>query len=276
MSSIDGFPIDVVKQFTPKLSSKTTDHPIEKGADLTDHIQAQPFEFTLECIISANPIGAIANDPTRINTDPAKDGYAKLVSVHEARKPVTVITPRGTYTMMVMTELTAPVDAASGNSLLFTVTFKHITIVENKRTTIRMAVPNGPAKKKLGDRQAELGDSAVAIDYVIRVATSVQTRAHYTKLYGKPVSCVDATEVNWDHFVVDPKKQKPDGCMDNVGHYHAIQSSSLVRSNDGVQGQDHTTAHYNAATGHWEYPDGSKANESSPGIASWSTITDQD
>ncbi len=48
-----------------KLESEVTEHPVEEGSDITDHIRPKPVEFTLEAVVSDNPLDEIAQHPSR-------------------------------------------------------------------------------------------------------------------------------------------------------------------------------------------------------------------
>lgn len=263
--TIAGFPVDVIKQFNFKYSSKATKHPVEKGADLTDNIVADPVGFTLECVVSDTPTGAIASDPTRKSTNPAKDADAAFVAVWQARLPVPVVTPRGTFTNMAMTEYTVTGNAQTGNALTFTATFENIVIVTNTRTTVRTAVPNGNGTNHLGDKAAT-GDSDQIV-YVLRVATSPKERAQNTKLYGVPVGCIDASELNFDHYKVNPKQTTPNGYMDPAFHYHPIVKQG------GTAGVDETQVHYDPADNTYKYADGSPVTKSTTGPGQYNQMT---
>lgn len=143
--TIDGYPIDVA--LTTKFSRKSsaTKYPIEKGADVTDHVQPDLPEIEFEGIVSNTPIGAIALDVTRINPSgaetPSKDAYRRLYDMQNLAKVVVVECALGKFEDMTITELTIPVTGKDFKGLRFTVTFSKLTFVENNRTTVQSEFP---------------------------------------------------------------------------------------------------------------------------------------
>lgn len=271
--TIAGFPVDVIKQFNFKYSSKATKHPVEKGADLTDNIVADPVGFTLECVVSDTPTGAIASDPTRKSTNPAKDADAAFVAVWQARLPVVVVTPRGTFTSMAMTEYTVTGNAQTGNALTFTATFENIVIVTNTRTTVRTAVPNGNGTSHLGDKAAQqLVEDVAGSTYVIRVPTNQKERAQNTKLYGVPVGCIDDFELNFDHYRIDISKTRPDGYVTDEGHYHPMAKRTVLAAGGGGD-QPNAPTHYDPSDNTYKYPDGSPVTKSTTGPGQYNQMT---
>lgn len=274
--SIAGYPVDVIKQYRPHYSSKTTDHPTEQGSEFTDNIQANPYEFTMDCVISNTPSGSIATDATRQGTSIVKDAWAALVAVHEARQPITVIAPDGTYTSMAMVDLARTMDAAAHGGLLFTVSFKKIVVVTVKRVTVRSALPVGSGTKPLGDKTPVVVGEFQTVYYVIRVATDRDTRAALTKLYGLPLSSTDADQVNHDFFKVDPKKKPPDGMLTPEGHYHPMASGAnavgISGHQYGVEGVDHTAPHFDPSDSSYKYPDGSRVTQNT-NAGDWNRTT---
>lgn len=46
---------DAVREVRYDLQWTVTDHPVERGLSVTDHVQAQPQSITITCVISENP-----------------------------------------------------------------------------------------------------------------------------------------------------------------------------------------------------------------------------
>jgi hypothetical protein len=49
---------DVVVAINVGQEWQITDHPVEQGVVVTDHVQVQPTEITITCVVSENPIRA--------------------------------------------------------------------------------------------------------------------------------------------------------------------------------------------------------------------------
>lgn len=162
---IAGYLVDITKMETHSLEAEVTDHPVEKGSTISDHVRLNPIEITLECLISDTPIGITAQDPSRRLGDieiegesadtlptPSEDAYAFLKRIRLAREPVTIETSLDRFENMVLTRLTVPRNAQTSGGLTFEVTFKEVVIVENLRVTVRVATPGSGSlnKKDLG------------------------------------------------------------------------------------------------------------------------------
>lgn len=155
---IDGYPFDLAVSGESSYTSEVTEHPVDADADLADHIRHEPPELTLECVVSDTPIGEIANDPTRQGSEGEQAlisdaAWDKLHEIRDARRVVTIETPRRTYTSMAMTALSERQDVSTTGGIYFTVSFRQIRIIENKRVTVRVAVPLAKPKDNKGNKQ---------------------------------------------------------------------------------------------------------------------------
>ena len=128
-----------------------TDHPVESGAAISDHARAQPEKLTLEGIISNTPIAPFDEgappDQTR-----AGQAYADLLVLKDAGELISVVTALRTYEDMVLVSLNVPRDAATGNVLRFSASFKQVRVVNSQTVQITTAEDKTKAKKRL-DKQ---------------------------------------------------------------------------------------------------------------------------
>lgn len=219
--SIDGYPIDLAISEDHNFESEVTKYPAESGSKLTDNIQNNPAEITLEGVVSDTPIGKIATDPTRQftlasvggsgNGRFSSDAYERLLAIREAREPVTIETTLGKFDSMALTKLSVPISKDTGRALRFTVTFTQIEIKVNKRTTSRVAVPNGTGKTNGGNRQLKNrdGTSAAGTGKWQRYVNShpVKARASLVPTYGQPILTTTRKKRFEDANGLDPIKQ---------------------------------------------------------------------
>lgn len=158
---IDGYPMDLAVSETHGFTSEVAEHPVERGADITDHVRARPITIDMECIVSDTPLAKIANDLTRQgSTLPSEDAYAHLLAIRDARQPVTIETSLGTFSSMAMLSLSVPRDAGKSGGLFFTVSFQQIRVIENKRVTTRVAIPIAKRSTNYGTRASGKADPA--------------------------------------------------------------------------------------------------------------------
>jgi hypothetical protein len=128
---------------------EVTEHPVEKGAAISDHSRPRPDLLTIEGLVSNTPLnltqaqraGAAQGTEQAIQGQPgyAEAAYAILRDLRETGKLITVVTALRTYDNMVMVQLTVPRSAKTGEALRFTAQFKQVRVVQNKVTTITVA-----------------------------------------------------------------------------------------------------------------------------------------
>lgn len=147
------------------LSSTVTDHPVEKGANISDHARPEPDMVHLECLITNHPFSQnqqerpirqgsttiTSNQPEEV-PDRASVTYEQLKVLRDTSALLTVQTTLRQYDSVVLQSLTAPRDSGTFNALRFTASFKTIRVVQNKFTKApaRKNTPGGSPKQKLG------------------------------------------------------------------------------------------------------------------------------
>lgn len=161
---------DAVTQETHTLVNEITEHPVELGANVTDHVRSQLDTIVLEVFLSNAPIRDIYEgtpfggagqvrsldlqpaaftgtggivDP-RLNDKSASvlqfanpdnfvaETYRALREMKENALVVSVITPLWDYTSLVIKEIGIPRTAAEGDGAKITITFKQIRLVETR------------------------------------------------------------------------------------------------------------------------------------------------
>lgn len=152
----DSIEIDCTLREEHATTVELTRHPIEEGADPSDHARRLPNKITLEGLFSNTPIDA--NEArARGNTDAGASGYAqeqhkKLEGLADSHNAVTILTELKTYKNMVLTSLSIPRDSKTGDAVRFTATFEEIRFVKSEVVRLELAtrpnsVPNKPIKK---------------------------------------------------------------------------------------------------------------------------------
>ncbi len=157
MILIDDFEIDAALSEDHTFDSDVTEHPVEEGADITDHVRARPIEVSIQGIVSDTPIGRTAFnrgfDPSgelQMPVLPSDVAFSNLLAIRDAREPITITTSLKTFERMILTSLTVP--ATGGDALEFTARFRQIELVTNRRTTIPVATPRAAHGKDLGNK----------------------------------------------------------------------------------------------------------------------------
>jgi hypothetical protein len=155
MIVIDGYAIDATVTFDAAIVNEVTTHPVEDGADVADHVRARPVRVTIAGIVSDTPLGIVASERGG-DVLPSQEAYSRLLEMSRAREPVSIETDdRGTFDDMVLESLSAPLDESTGDALHFTASFVQITLVENARATVPVAVPRAKKKVNKGAKPTE-------------------------------------------------------------------------------------------------------------------------
>lgn len=155
---IDGYPIDAVVSEKHDFDLEVTEYPVEKGADITDHVRPKPLKISLECFVSDAPFGPIANHPTRVIGTPSSDIYDRLKALRDAPEQITVVTSLKSYDKMVLSKVSYPRNSGEAVGLRFTCEFTQVIIAQNLRVSIAIAAT--PKTQKLAAIQSQI-DSGV-------------------------------------------------------------------------------------------------------------------
>lgn len=123
--SIGGIIPDVVIEETHRDSLIITQHPVEKGAAITDHAFLRPAEVEMRCGFS--------------NASHGDAGYARAVydalrRLQASRQPFSVYTGKRAYRDMLIADLGVTTEARTENVLAVAVRLQQIIIVSTKTT----------------------------------------------------------------------------------------------------------------------------------------------
>lgn len=129
-----------------------TDHPLEKGAMITDHAFLRPAEVTIECSWSNSPstpglidgvVGGLRSTVTGIQSalsgnsaSQVKDIYDKLLALQGGAVPFDVFTGKRKYTSMLIRALSVVTDKTTENALAVTVICRQVFIVDTRTLSV--------------------------------------------------------------------------------------------------------------------------------------------
>lgn len=137
--------IDAFLKETHTFSSEITEHPIEGGMTIVDHVHNQPFCLAIDGIISNTPmslIGLTAFDSAQRyfedgeNNDFALIAFEKIEEIFKKREPISIATSLKTYHKMVLENLSIERGGGAHESLHFSCTAKQIRLVHQERIKI--------------------------------------------------------------------------------------------------------------------------------------------
>lgn len=141
-SSIGGIEIQATLEEIHNSTVQITEHPVELGAEITDHAFKKPDEVVLRCAWSNSSHQALLGTVQRLfsgelsGADYVSDVYSQLRELQEARTPFEIVTTTRRYQNMLITALQVTRDQKTGNALVCTATCREVIIVQTKATTL--------------------------------------------------------------------------------------------------------------------------------------------
>lgn len=128
--SIGSIQLDATVSENHQYKSNLTQHPIETGGNVADHIYHDPVKLTME--------GEVTNTPVSIFSilggisDRRIEAFEQLIELRNARQLVTVVTGLKVYENLVIVGLTFPRDNRTGRRLQFTADFESAEFVASQ------------------------------------------------------------------------------------------------------------------------------------------------
>lgn len=177
-SRLEHMPFNLFISEKHSLKFRVSDHPLQDGATISDHVHQEMREVTIEGMFTNHPMRKLEDvnevtfrdefgtsdvKPTVSNT--ALVNFEKLKRLADLRKPVRLVCSLEIYPKMVVTGIDYERDSKSGSSIRFTMTLRELKTVSLKATTGTYAFqPEAlvtandkliAAEKKVGKRTAE-------------------------------------------------------------------------------------------------------------------------
>lgn len=147
--------LDASLSETHAQDAEATDHPVEQGANITDHVRPKPQMLTIEGFVSNTPVIDARTAKVQFLPDqpgPAEAAHQILKNRLQAGSLHTVQTKLDTYTNMLLISKNEPRNSQIGDSLQFTLTFKEIRIVFNQTITVITKDPQHQPKTDKGKK----------------------------------------------------------------------------------------------------------------------------
>ena len=158
-ATIGELQVDCVVDHVTNFQSNVTEHPIEGGFVIADHVARQPMKLSLTAIITPTPVSYFrimgGSNPDRLG-----EAASYLEQVHLAGEPITIVLPDGIYDSMVMTSCPLPRNVQDGFCYRLALEFTHVTIVSQKTEEIPEQNASGDAVGKAGATGTDAGASS--------------------------------------------------------------------------------------------------------------------
>lgn len=146
-------------------SLQITEHPIQVGANISDHAYLMPFRLSLEIGVS-DAMDAYAAGMWSGSQSKSVAAYQTLLALQAARVFITVSTRLKTYTNMMIESISPEEDLRTVASLRATITFKQVFTVAVALQEVS-ARPNSTDQTQLATVQPQPVPAPVANQYAV-------------------------------------------------------------------------------------------------------------
>ncbi|MDE1905301.1 MAG: hypothetical protein KGH75_02465 [Rhodospirillales bacterium] len=142
--SIAGIIPDVTIEESHRDELVITEHPVEQGAQVSDHAYKAPAEVIARYGWSnsnASLAGGVAGllGQTVTNAPDVAEVYQTLLALQASRQPFDLITGKRVYNNMLIRSLQLHTDAATENALMVTAVMRQVILVDTQTTTLKPA-----------------------------------------------------------------------------------------------------------------------------------------
>lgn len=158
--NLSGFVFDIIMSESREQSATVTEHAIQDGSTITDHIHFALANGTLGGKVSNH--SKFAPPTTPFAADRFKTAYEEAERIYLAGEPVTAYCVMRKYENVIIDSLSMDRDGDSGLAQEFTMTFKQLRIVDPIKGVIRaqtVPVNMGNSDNRQGSPVLNLGAS---------------------------------------------------------------------------------------------------------------------
>lgn len=158
-------------------SLEITQHPVDVGAEVSDHSYRRGAQLTLKGGYSDSPtakglLDGLASSVTKTitgiqslvsqnNVSQVKATYEKMLALQNSRVPFAVLTGKREYHNMIMRSLRVTTDVTSSGTLMFVAELQEIILVKPRRFSMAATPPSD--QKSPADTQPIVGQGRKGI-----------------------------------------------------------------------------------------------------------------
>jgi len=152
------FTFDAGFSESPTDEAEVTRHPVEDGADITDHVQDLPARLSLVVGLTNSPLPE--QGPMAKNRD--LDLYLELLDVKRRGELLQVVTGLRVYDNMVLTRVAPTRTARSGQALEINIDFEEVKLT----TTETVDIPPAQQRRRAGRQNPEAVAKAATAEQI--------------------------------------------------------------------------------------------------------------
>lgn len=167
--SVGEVSLDLILAEDHSLNAAVTQHPVQDGSVISDHISVLPRSGTMRALISnfslstAEPpedeegwrdVYQRGESASRILPNRAADAWEALKKLVENRELVQIVTSLEVYSNVALTSVRTTRDADSGDALEVEIDFEQVKIVQLKETKVTAQVQPRDMKSTINQKSA--------------------------------------------------------------------------------------------------------------------------
>lgn len=128
-TNIGGLFFDGIMSTETEEQLTITSHPVQSGANISDHAYREPTRITMEIVMSDV---MACRQPGQFNSffDKSVSAYRRLLDLQRSRIPVSVTTRLGTYKNMLIESVSAPDDVNTRDGLRCSVSMREVLVAK--------------------------------------------------------------------------------------------------------------------------------------------------
>ena len=128
-SNVGGLFFDGIMSTETEEQLTITSHPVQSGANISDHAYREPTRITIESVMS-DALGSRV--PGQFNSffEKSVTAYRRLLDLQRSRIPVSVQTRLGAYQHMLIESISAPDDVSTRDGLRCTIALREVLVAK--------------------------------------------------------------------------------------------------------------------------------------------------
>lgn len=163
----DGFfegsvPFDNMLREIHSFTDRVTDHPVEDGINISDHVVLGPRELTMEGLITDAPLQLIQGVDSSIEGGSSRSTRAWHVLKSYRGRILTAITGLDRIEQAMLTGVSAPRTGTTGDGIVLAIRVREVVIVTSEIVAFpNSATDRGTSQQDRGKQSANAPDEAV-------------------------------------------------------------------------------------------------------------------
>lgn len=154
-TQVGSLKVDIVKSFEYTYDQDVTEHPVETGFEIADHIVNKPLKLTMTVGIASSPVTWFWKNG--YGAKKFANGLQLLEEIRDKKEPVTIVRPEKKYDNMVMTSCRVSKQDSTKSIIYADLAFMQIVKVTTQTTAIPENVVTASQEENAGETAANVG-----------------------------------------------------------------------------------------------------------------------